>query len=125
MIVSKIPVPTLPSEMLDFIEFMKMQKHFKGSNTDLVNEFNKFANYNLTAKSLKQIMNKFRYDLEDNGVKFASHRSNGQRLVEVSYLSASESSAVSDEEIAGIETSVPFVPCDPVGDIWDNKRKTG
>ncbi len=119
------PVPSMPQEMIDFIEFMKSQKYFKGSNTDLVNEFNKFANYNLTAKLLKQMMNKYRYDLEDNGVKFVSHRSNGQRLVEVSYLSASDSSAVSDEEIVSVKTSVPFVPCDPVGKIWADERKIG
>lgn len=119
------PVLLLPQEMIDFIEFMKSQKHFRGSNTDLVNEFNFSLNYNLTAKSLKQMMNKFRYDLEDNGVKFVSHRSNGQRLVEVSYLSASDSSAVSDEEIVSAKTSVPFVPCDPVGEIWTDKRKIG
>lgn len=111
--------------MFDFIEFMKSQKYFKGSNTDLVDRFNQYSSYNLTAKSLKQMMNKFRYDLEDNNIKFASHRSNGQRLVEVSYLSDSDSSAVSDEEIVGVKTSVPFVPCDPVGEIWEDKRKTG
>ncbi len=118
-------IPNIPQEMIDFIEFMKIQKYFKGRNTDLVNEFNYFLNYNLTAKSLKQMMNKYRYDLEDNGVKFASHRSNGQRLVEVSYLSASDSSAVSDEESESAKISVPFVPCDPVGGIWADERKIG
>lgn len=115
----------MPNEMLDFIEFMKSQKYFKGSNTDLVNEFNQDSNYNLTAKSLKQMMNKFRYDLEDNGVQFTSHRSNGQRLVEVSYQTESDSSAVSDRTSASAKSSVPFVPCDPVGEIWANERKTG
>lgn len=119
------PVPTLPIEMIDFIKFMKVQKYFKGSNTDLVDNFNSSNGYSLSAKSLKQMMNKFRYDLEDNGIKFASHRSNGQRLVEVSYPSASDSSAVSDEEIVSAKTSVPFVPCDPVGEIREDKRKTG
>lgn len=119
------PVPSMPQEMIDFIEFMKLQKYFKGSNTDLANEFNQYSNYNLTAKSLKQMMNKFRYDLDDNGVQFTSHRSNGQRLVEVSYFSVSDSSAVSDEESVSVKTSVPFVPCDPVGRIWADKRKIG
>lgn len=119
------PIPTMPNEMIDFIEFMKSQKHFKGSNTDLVDSFNSLKGYTLSAKSLKQMMNKYRYDLEDNGVKFVSHRSNGQRLVEVSYLSASDSSAVSDEEIVSVKTSVPFVPCDPVGEIWEDERKIG
>lgn len=119
------PVPTMPQEMIDFIEFMKSQKYFKGSNTDLVNKFNKCANLKLTAKSLKQMMNKYRYDLEDNGVQFVSHRSNGQRLVEVSYQSKSDSSAVSDEESVSDKTSVPFVTCDTVGEIWADKRKIG
>lgn len=119
------PISLLSQEMIDFIEFMKVQKYFKGSNTDLVNEFNKFANLKLTAKSLKQMMNKYRYGLEDSGIQFASHRSNGQRLVEVSYQAKSDSSAVSDEEIVSVKTSVPFVPCDPVGEIWADERKIG
>lgn len=119
------PVPSMPQEMIDFIEFMKIQKYFKGSNTDLADDFNSVKGYSLSAKSLKQMMNKFRYDLEDNGVKFASHRSNGQRLVEVSYQSKSDSSAVSDEESVSDKTSVPFVTCDPVGGIWADERKIG
>lgn len=119
------PVPSMPQEMVDFIEFMKLQKYFKGSNTDLANEFNQYSNYNLTAKSLKQMMNKFRYDLEDNGIQFTSHRSNGQRLVEVSYQAKSDSSAVSDKTNASVKTSVSFVPCDPVGEIWADKRRIG
>jgi histidinol phosphatase-like PHP family hydrolase len=119
------PIPTMPNEMLDFIEFMKEQIYFNSSNTDLVNSFNESRNYNLTAKSLKQMMNKFRYDLEDNGVKFSSHRSNGQRLVEVTYSDSSDVSDVSDEEIVGDKTFVPCVPCDPVGEIWTVQSNVG
>lgn len=119
------PIPTMPNEMLGFIEFMKVQKYFKGSNTDLANSFNSLNGYSLAAKSLKQMMNKFRYELEENGVQFTSHRSNGQRLVEVSYQTKSDSSAVNDEESESVKTSVPFVPCDPVGEIWADERKIG
>lgn len=119
------PVPSMLQEMIDFIDFMKSQKHFKGSNTDLVDYFNSVKGYSLSAKSLKQMMNKFKYDLEDNGVQFTSHRSNGQRLVEVSYHAKSDSSALSDEESDSVKTSVPFVPCDPVGEIRADKRKIG
>ena len=119
------PVPSMPQEMIDFIEFMESRKHFKGSNTDLVDSFNVIKGYSLSAKSLKQMMNKFRYDLEDNGVQFVSHRSNGQRLVEVSYQAKSDSSVASDEESVSVKTSVPFVPCDPVGEIQADKRKIG
>ncbi|MCI9146220.1 MAG: AAA family ATPase [Eubacterium sp.] len=119
------PVPSMPQEMIEFIEFMKVQKYFKGSNTDLVDSFNSVKGYSLSAKSLKQMMNKFRYELEDSGVQFVSHRSNGQRLVEVSYQAKSDSSAVSDETNASVKTSVPFVSCDPVGEIWADKRRIG
>lgn len=119
------PIPTMPDEMIDLIKFMKSQKHFNGSNTDLVDSFNVIKGYSFSAKSLKQMMNKFRYDLEDNGIRFSSHRSNGQRLVEVSYHAKSDSSAVSDQESVSAKTSVPFVPCDPVGKVWEDKRKTG
>ena len=119
------PVSTMPQEMIDFIEFMESQKYFKGSNTGLVDSFNSSNGYSLSAKSLKQMMNKFRYDLEDSGVQFTSQRSNGQRLVEVSYQAKSDSSAVSDEESVSVKTSVPFVPCDPVGEIRADKRRIG
>lgn len=121
----KNPVPSMPQEMIDFIEFMKLQKYFKGSNTDLVDSFNSIKGSSLSAKSLKQMMNKFRYELEDSGVQFTSHRSNGQRFVEVSYQAKSDSSVASDEESVSIKTSVPFVPCDPVGEIWADERKIG
>ena len=92
---------------------------------DSLDSFNVIKGYSLSAKSLKQMMNKFRYDLEDNGVQFVSHRSNGQRLVEVSYQAKSDSSVASDEESVSVKTSVPFVPCDPVGEIQADKRKIG
>lgn len=119
------PVPSMPQEMIDFIEFMESRKHFKGSNTDLVDSFNVIKGYSLSAKSLKQMMNKFKYELKESGVQFISHRSNGQRLVEVSYQAKSDSSAVSDETNDSVKTSVPFVPCEPVGEIWADERKIG
>lgn len=55
------PVPSIPQEMIDFIEFMKVQKYFKGSNTDLVDNFNSSNGYSLAAKSLKQMMKQSSY----------------------------------------------------------------
>lgn len=37
----------------------------------------------------------------------------------------SDSSAVSDKTNASVKTSVSFVPCDPVGEIWADKRRIG
>lgn len=37
----------------------------------------------------------------------------------------SDSSAVSDEESVSDKTSVPFVSCNLVGEIWADKRRIG
>lgn len=37
----------------------------------------------------------------------------------------SDSSVASDEESVSDKTSVPFVSCDPVGEIWADERKIG
>ena len=66
----------------------------------------------ITAKKLKQLMNKWRYELEAQGVVFESRRSNGQRFVEVS-LSALGSDA-SDSSDATAGALITCVPCDPV-----------
>lgn len=107
------PEILLPDEMIQLIEFMKKVKIFKGTNTEFAEEFNSFCRKEISAKALKQMMNKWRYELEDNDVFFSSYRSNGKRLVNVHYLSDSDSSAVSDGNIIGGKTCVPFVTCDP------------
>ena len=44
------------------------------------------------------MMNLWRYSLEEFGLSYRSHRSNGVRLLEVNYsFSARDESAVSDE----------------------------
>lgn len=47
------------------------------------------------------MMNRWRYDLEEHGVHYRDHRSNGTRLLEVKYIPSSavgsDESAVSDE----------------------------
>ena len=50
-----------------------------------------------TIKGFKQMMNRWRYDLEELGVHYRDHRSNGTRLLEVKYI---PSSAVSSDESA-------------------------
>lgn len=59
------------------------------------------------------MMNKWRYELEDNDVFFSSYRSNGKRFVNVHYLPDSDSSALNDGNIISAKTCVPFVTCDP------------
>ena len=107
------PEILLPDEMIQLIEFMKKVKIFKGTNTEFAEEFNSFCCKEISAKALKQMMNKWRYELEDNDVFFSSYRSNGKRFVNVHYLPDSDSSAVSDVNIISAKTCVPFVTCDP------------
>lgn len=107
------PEILLSDEMIQLIEFMKKVKIFKGTNTEFAEEFNSFCCKEISAKALKQMMNKWRYELEDNDVFFSSYRSNGKRFVNVHYLPDSDTSAVSDVNIIGAKTCVPFVTCDP------------
>ena len=83
------------------VGFMKEQKSFVGSNSEFVELFNKLTDSEVTVKGFKQMMNRWRYDLENMGVHYRDHRSNGTRLLEVKYIPSSAvgsaESAVSDE----------------------------
>ena len=79
------------------VNFMKEQISFTGGNSEFVEQFNAATDCNVTAKGFKQMMNRWRYDLEDLGVHYSDHRSNGTRLLEVKYL---PSSAVESDESA-------------------------
>lgn len=107
------PEILLPDEMIQLIEFMKKVIIFKGTNTEFAEEFNSFCRKEISAKALKQMMNKWRYELESNNIYFSSYRSNGKRFVNVHYMPDSDSSAVSDVNIISAKTCVPFVTCDP------------
>lgn len=107
------PEILLPDEMIQLIEFMKKVKIFKSTNTEFAKEFNSFCRKEISAKVLKQMMNKWRYELEDNDVFFSSYRSNGKRFVNVHYMPDSDSSALNDGNINSAKTCVPFVTCDP------------
>ena len=61
-------------------------------------------------------MNRWRYSLEEQSVQFTSHRSNGQRLLDISYSSDRDESAVSDVKILDGKSCVPSVPCAPVSE---------
>lgn len=88
----------LPKEMELLIDFMKEQKSFSGSNTEFADLYNAHTESAVSVKGLKQMMNLWRYSLEEFGLSYRSHRSNGVRLLEVNYSSsARDESAVSDE----------------------------
>ena len=86
--------PTLsqPEEITLLIEMMNQLQSFDGGNTELTEKFNSFFGKNISAKALKQLMNKWRYTLEENNVFFTSGRSNGKRYIKTWYLPSSEKS---------------------------------
>lgn len=118
------PQLILPDEMVALIEFMKMQKSFSGTNSEFTELFNSYYGKKLSAKSLKQMMNRWRYSLEEQGVQFTNRRSNGQRLVDISYSSDRDESAVSDVKILGAKSCVPAVTCAPVSERVALSAKT-
>lgn len=87
----------LPKEMEQFVDFMKSEIKFHGSNTELAEKYHSFCGTELSTKALKQMMNRWRYLLEDMGVRFKSGRSNGTRFVMVNYSSAGNQGDASDD----------------------------
>lgn len=82
------PENLLPESMKSLIRFMENTVSFSGSNTELAESFSNFSGQAWAPKSLKQLMNRWRYVLQEQGVTFRSYRSNGERLVEVIYAPA-------------------------------------
>lgn len=107
------PKMILPDEMLMLIEFMKKTVSFKGSNTDFTEQFNLYSGKSVSVKGFKQMMNRWRYSLEEHGVRFENRRSNGLRLLDISYSAVGDESDVKDGSTPCGEICVPFVPCVP------------
>ena len=111
---AETPEILLPKEMAVLIEFVRSINLFVGSNTELTERFNAHTETDISPKALKQMMNKWRYQLEDSGVQFRSYRSNGQRLVEIFFSGLeSDSSDVKDASISGAKACVICDPCVP------------
>lgn len=68
------PNMLLPDEMNLLIEMMKAEKYFNGSNAEFLERYNAYSGKNLSARILKRMMNKWKYDLNDNHVYFKSYK---------------------------------------------------
>lgn len=110
-----MPKTTLPDELISLYYFMTGANEFIGTNTELAGYLRK----DISPKGLKQMMNRYRYQLEDLGVFFESKRSNGQKYVVVKYRPPSDGdlSASSDSVSSALTDSVPFVPCVPAENV--------
>ena len=107
----------LPPEMTALVEWTKEIGSFSGANSDLAQRFSTYTGAEISTKMLKQMMNRWRYLLEDRGVIFHSYRSNGQRLVKISFSAVpSDASDAEDVEIGCAKTCAPCVPCAPAAE---------
>lgn len=116
-----MPETMLPDEMAYVFGFVLRSKNheFVGTNTELAHHVSIALGKEVNPKGLKQMMNRYRYQLEDLGVFFESKRSNGQKYVVVRYVPPADgdSSASSDAVSSALTDSVPYVPCVPAGDV--------
>lgn len=84
---------------------MKERIHFSGTNTALSKLLSLRCEASLSPKGLKQMMNRWAYPLQDHGVTFRDHRSNGQRLVEINYTPPMIEVTEGTQNIGGIENA--------------------
>lgn len=106
------PQLILPEEMSWLIAFMKEKISFSGTNSDFADQFSAYYGKSVSVKGFKQMMNRWRYSLEEQGVFFENRRSNGQRLLDISFFSsAGDESDVNDVKHPCGENCVPSVPC--------------
>jgi len=112
------PESVMPDEMVALLEYMKQLGEYVGGNTELASVLMEQTGKEVSPKGLKQMMNKWRFSLEAQGLYFENKRSNGQKFVKIKYVSSavqeSASSDPSDENITVANICVPFDPCVPV-----------
>ena len=112
---------SLPAELSALVSLLQQRGAFSGSNTALAAEVSAVIGQSVPAKGLKQLMNQWRGQLEREGIHFRSHRSNGERLVEVAFSSAL-SSAASDASDAKTPPGASCDPCDPCVPVLTETR---
>ena len=80
-----ICIPTAVQLCICHLKMMKAEKYFNGSNAEFLERYNAFSGKNLSARILKRMMNKRKYDLNDNHVYFKSYKENNIRKFEIKY----------------------------------------
>ena len=89
----------LPPEMIAFVDFMKHIRFYEGSNTLLAERFYDASGFSMTAKVLKQKLNRWRHPLSDLGVTFSSREVHIGKIVTVQYTPpVSHASQVSQKQ---------------------------
>lgn len=110
---------TQPGKFMDntislLCEFMKTEKEFIGSSTELLEKLKPLGVTNLIPNTLSKKLVQNKSELEDMGVLFAAKRTNGKRIIELACCS--DDSAESDDRNrmgASPEIVDPVVTVDP------------
>lgn len=84
------PDMLLPEIIVMVMEFIMKIRLYSGSNSEFTERFCEFVNVTITAKALKQQMNRYRYKMEEKQIFFRSYRSGGQRMIDIHYCPADE-----------------------------------
>ena len=86
------PETLLPTELQKLIEMMKEKSFFSGSNADFLAMFNSYAGTEIKANALKRKMNKWRLELEEQGVTFESGKRDNVRTIDICFEPPADSS---------------------------------
>ena len=90
--------PQLPPDMVAFMEFVKTIVSYEGGNTALAEMFAQHSGITLSAKVLKQKLNRWCCPLRDLGISFSSKELHSGKVVSVQYTPpVSHASQVSQE----------------------------
>ena len=79
------PEMLLPEEMQKLIGMMKEISFFSGSNVDFLAQFNNYTGTAFKANALKRMMNRWRQELEEQGVTYESGKRDNVRTIDISY----------------------------------------
>ena len=80
------PILFLPPTMDKLISFVQDIRSYEGSNTEFAEQYCLVTGEQISAKSLKQQMNKWRDYIKEHGVYFFDNRSNGVRILKIFYI---------------------------------------
>ena len=75
----------LPQILKQLLDFMKVEKHFSGTNREFVGAFSSFIDEDVNMSQLSRKMSYFRYELEDRGLRFELSRTKAERCIKLDY----------------------------------------
>ena len=79
------PEMLLPKEMQKLIQVMKEISSFSGSNAEFMEEFKRYSGFEIHTHVFKKAMNRWRSELEENGVTFEDCKRDNVRYIYISY----------------------------------------